>query len=278
MIANHYPRVHPTPYAAWLRVYEPYDAFSSQDQIRFSPNSTLENSPFREQLNSIGRLINNQFDSDYSDGFYVITRGGKRFISPWSTEIRSQIAFQEFRSSLPESISAMFFSNFESIEANLDSQINDSIPHILTTTWMIPPRWFALFDENEKLTGSNHLGPFVILRTEIALAKARCKKAHAIVHKAFGSGPVESEIAQLLSWLEAFNPESILECDYGGLATYLHQALLNDGKAGIEADSSIRDVHEALEGLSAGDGARAGESYARLVTHWRRVATFEQAS
>ena len=143
---------------------------------------------------------------------------------------------------------------------------------------MIPPRWFALFDENEKLTGSNHLGPFVILRTEIALAKARCKKAHAIVHKAFGSGPVESEIAQLLSWLEAFNPESILECDYGGLAIYLHQALLNDGKAGIEADSSIRDVHEALEGLSAGDGARAGESYARLVTHWRRVATFEQAS
>lgn len=278
MISNNYPRSNPTPYAAWLRVYEPYEAFSSQEQIKFSPNSILENSPFREQFNSIVRLALSQSITNYSDGFYVISRGDKRFISPWSTGIRCQTAFRDFNGSLPDSIAAMFFPNFEAVQDDLDLLITESTPHILSTTWMIPPRWFALFEEKEKLIGSNSFGPFVLLRTDIALAKERCRKAHEVVERAFGSGPVESEIAQLLNWLEIFDPQSILECDYGGLALYLHRSLLNNGEAGIEADSSVQDVKDALEGLALGDSFKAGEGYSRLMTRWRRVAAFEQAS
>jgi hypothetical protein len=68
-----------------------------------------------------------------------------------------------------------------------------------------------------------------------------------------------------------------VECDYGGLATYLDCSLRAQGEVGIEADSSIADVADSLQGLSSGDGVLAGEGYSRLVTRWRAVAAYEQA-
>jgi hypothetical protein len=82
---------------------------------------------------------------------------------------------------------------------------------------------------------------------------------------------------QLLNWLNVFHPESIVECDYGGLAQYLEKALTDDGEPGLHADRSIEDVTISLQGLSIGDGALAGQGYEALVTRWRKVAALEQA-
>jgi len=97
------------------------------------------------------------------------------------------------------------------------------------------------------------------------------------VRKAFGPGPVEEEIIQLLNWLNVFDPRSIVELDYGGLAIYLDRLLRESGEDGLNADSSIEDVHHSIAGLAAGDGAMAGEGYERLVTRWRKVSSIEQA-
>jgi hypothetical protein len=115
------------------------------------------------------------------------------------------------------------------------------------------------------------------MRTEINKAKKRCIDAHAAVRKAFGPGPVEEELIQLLNWLNVFHPQSIVECDYGGLANYLEQSLLNDNENGLDADTSIEDVELSLQGLATGDGSLAGQGYERLVKRWRKVAAFEQA-
>jgi len=111
----------------------------------------------------------------------------------------------------------------------------------------------------------------------LELAKQRCIKSHRIVRQAFGPGPVEEELVQLLNWLNVFDTRSLVELDYGGLALYVESSLKSNGEAGIEADSSIEDVLKSLEGLAAGDGALAGSGYERLITRWRRVASFEQA-
>ena len=142
---------------------------------------------------------------------------------------------------------------------------------------MIPPRWFALFNPEERLRGRNEDGPFTIIRTDISSAKKRCIASHQIVKEAFGSGPVEQEIADLLNWLNVFHPESILECDYGGLALYLEKSLMDSGGQGLESDSSIEDVTLSLQGLSNGDGVLAGQGYEALVKRWRKVAALEQA-
>jgi hypothetical protein len=102
-------------------------------------------------------------------------------------------------------------------------------------------------------------------------------KAHETVVGAFGVGPVEQEIENLLEWLEIFHPESLIELDYGGLAGYLSTALTNEGEDGLVADTSIEDVLSSLEGLAAADGAVAGRGYERLVRRWRSVQAYENA-
>ena len=94
---------------------------------------------------------------------------------------------------------------------------------------------------------------------------------------AFGEGPVEEEIQDLVDWLGMFHPQSFLELDYGGLAGYLEKSLQDHGEEGLDADTSIEDVLMSIGGLASGDGAIAGRGYERLVSRWRRVAAFEQA-
>ena len=101
--------------------------------------------------------------------------------------------------------------------------------------------------------------------------------AHTAVNSAFGDGPVAAEIEDLGDWLDAFHPQSMVELDYGGLATYLESSLVASGEPGLDGDTSVEDVLSSIAGLASGDGALAGRGYERLVTRWRRVAAFEQA-
>jgi hypothetical protein len=95
---------------------------------------------------------------------------------------------------------------------------------------------------------------------------------------AFGDGPVEEELENLLDWLEMFHPESLVELDYGGLANYMDKALRDSGEDGLESDSSIEDVLHSVAGLAAADAMMAGTGYQRLMSRWRLVQGFEQAS
>ena len=56
------------------------------------------------------------------------------------------------------------------------------------------------------------------------------------------------------------------------------QSLIAEGEQGLEADTSIEDIQLSLAGLSQGDGTRAGTGYERLISRWRRVAAYEQAT
>jgi hypothetical protein len=98
------------------------------------------------------------------------------------------------------------------------------------------------------------------------------------VFGAFGEGPVEEELENLLDWLEMFHPESLVELDYGGLANYMDKALRDSGEDGLESDSSIEDVLHSVAGLAAADAMMAGTGYQRLMSRWRLVQGFEQAS
>ena len=101
-------------------------------------------------------------------------------------------------------------------------------------------------------------------------------RLHEIVVASFGEGPVEGEIADLLEWLDLFHPESLVELDYGGLAIYMQTALAGEG--GLEADTSVEDLHNSLRGLEMGNGAAAGQGYEALIGRWRKISAFEQTS
>jgi hypothetical protein len=268
----------PTPYVASLRVYEPLTAFNPNDQARWSQIVVTSPTGWDEQKKALHRTIVSDSPALKPDGVHVLEHEGKRYIAPWSTAARCRAALDDFKSSLPSTLSKYFLSQKieDAIDVNLEV-IEDKVSHIITATWSIPPRWFALFEPSDRLRGSNDDGAYTILRTSISNAKQRCLFAYQAVVNAFGNGPIEQEIADLLQWLGIFNDQSVVECDYGGLAVYLEKSLVDNGEPGLNADTSIEDVSRSLAGLAAGDGALAGQGYERLVTRWRRVASFEQA-
>jgi hypothetical protein len=209
----------------------------------------------------------------------VLDHEGKRYVAPWSTTARCWAALDDFKSTLPASVIKFFIP--QTIEDSIRSSteiVEDKVSHILTSTWNIPPRWFSLFRPDERMRGENDDGYFTIMRTSIANAKQRAEFTHDAVLSAFGSGQVEGEVADLIDWLEIFDTASIVELDYGGLAIYLNNLLIENGEAGLDADTSIEDVNSSIAGLASGDGSLAGRGYERLVSRWRKVAALESAT
>jgi hypothetical protein len=264
---------------ASLRVYEPIDSFEAADQLRWSQIAITSPTGWDEQVRSLKRSITNEPPNLKPDGAHVLDHEGKRYIAPWSTAARCWAALDDFKYTLPPSVIKFFIP--QTIEDSINSTIDiveDKVSHILSSTWSIPPRWFALFSPDERLRGVNEDGHFTISRTAISNAKSRCTFTHQAVLGAFGEGAVEGEVAELLAWLEIFDPKSIVELDYGGLATYLNNQLIESGEVGLDADTSIEDVTSSIAGLASGDGALAGRGYERLVSRWRRVSALESAT
>jgi len=269
----------PTPYVASLRIYEPISGFAPAEQLRWEAIPITATTGIDEQLRALRRTIVMEPPALKADGAHILEWEGKRYVSPWSTAPRIWAALGDFKSSLPPSVAKYFISESAEEAIAINSEmIEDKVPYILTETWIIPPRWFSLFKVEDRLRGHNDDGAFTVLRTSIAHAKERCMFTHQSVVNSFGEGPIEEEIADLLEWLSLFHAESIVELDYGGLAGYLEKILLDEGFGGLEADTSIEDIHVSLAGLSTGDGAAAGVGYERLVSRWRKVAAMEQSS
>ncbi len=269
----------PTPYVASLRVYEPLSAFEPADRLRWQSIDISDESYIREEEFALARTVVPEPPAGRPDGVHIIDVEGERYVAPWSTATRCWAALDNFKDSLPSTVVPYFVSSAmeEVITAGVDL-LEDKVPHILNETWVIPPRWFLLFMPEERNRGENKNGLFTTARATIANAKARAEVAHQTVVSAFGEGPVEQDLENLLGWLEMFHPKSYVELDYGGLALYLDKALRDNNEDGLHADTSIEDVLHSLSGLAASDGLMAGQGYERLMSRWRRVQALESAN
>ena len=268
----------PTPYVASLRIYEPLEAFDVSDQLRWQDLDASIDTRREEQALALRRLVFPEPPAVRPDGAHILDIDGARYISPWSTATRCWAALDDFKESLPSSITPFFIpQSLEEVITTGVDLLEDRVPHIITENWVIPPRWFSLFTVDERVRGKDDDGAYCVVRTTMANARERATRSHEIVLGAFGQGPVEQEIENMIDWLELFHPQSLVELDYGGLAAYLDASLRAAGLDGINEDSSIEDVAFSLSGLSAGDGSVAGQGYERLVSRWRGVQAFESA-
>ena len=169
----------PTPYVASLRVYEPLKSFAPDDQFRWEQISVSLPTGFEEQKDALRRTIATQRLGLKPDGAHILEINGEKFIAPWSTSTRCWAALEDFKSSLPPALVNYFLSQKIEDAINVDSEIaEDKVSHIITATWSIPPRWFALFEPSDRIRGSNDDGAYPILRTTIANARQRCLFAH----------------------------------------------------------------------------------------------------
>ncbi|MFF9908922.1 hypothetical protein ACF1HU_36630, partial [Streptomyces olivaceus] len=153
----------------------------------------------------------------------------------------------------------------------------DARPWIRTATWHVPLNWFVLVSDEERcfepaegVAGegaeepSGAGAPVLRYRTPMVQARRRVARGLKALRDAMDEGPLIDGLVDVGRWLEEFHPRSLVELDYGGLVHALPEELLDE-------DHSAADVAAGIAALRAGDGAGAGEAYARLVERWRAV-------
>jgi len=101
----------PTPYVASLRIYEPIDSFSIQDQQHWSQIAISSPTGFDEQKRALTRTISNEPPSLKPDGAHLLDHEGKRYVAPWSTTARCWAALDDFKSTLPPNLIKFFIIN-----------------------------------------------------------------------------------------------------------------------------------------------------------------------
>jgi hypothetical protein len=259
-------------------VYEPASSFSAsflQNLISFS--ASIEGFAKEEFYN----LSNSADLGVYLDLFgraFHLTIDGNSYYCPWNTSARVQHSLSLLQENYSLPMRKLF--SLPSLEQFLNSYKFEmsNKTYVITSTWLIPPRWFSLFSMEDLIEGKNSRKRFIIFRTDIESARVRCKRALSIIRKTFGPGPLVVEVEDLMTWLTTFDSKSIIELDYGGLAELLNQIEPASGRNRTETDTSVADVWESLEALDTGDGLQAGRSYQRLMNRWRGVSALEHAN
>lgn len=276
-----------TPYTAYLRVYEPVQAFPEPERARWrqyvSSGATLDRiagsqAEHREALAGLLATPPVLVPAHESTDAYGLIVDGTVFLCPLQTRLRCWTAIAETRGQLPTPITDAVLPPLVVEQAESDFERwrgdnPDEQPHIRTNTWFVPLRWFVPFIQEERTVefGADSQPRTLYFRTPMVEARRRVARALRVLDRTVADGPIIKGVIDLGQWLESFHPHSWLELDYGGLVHLLDDESLAD-------DQSAADVTEALTALAAEDARTAAASYTRLMERWRAVQALERAS
>ncbi|GAA2260636.1 hypothetical protein GCM10010232_59920 [Streptomyces amakusaensis] len=270
------------PYAAYLRVYEPLEAFprperehwtryaqrgrtpTAQDELRRSLADLLPTPPIAVPVH------------ESAEAFVTEVDGVVR-ICPWRTRLRGWLALEELVRELPPALLDAVLPPVVRAQAAADwgrwrERNPDARPWIRSAVWQVPVRWFVLFADEERAYEPAGPGAAALrYRTPMVEARRRTARALKALRDSADAGPLIEGLVEVGRWLEEFHPRSLVELDYGGLVHALSGERLAD-------DHSAADVAEGIAALRSGDGDAAGEAYARLVARWRVVRDLQFAN
>jgi hypothetical protein len=269
------------PYAAYLRVYEPLAAFPEPERSHWYGYAASGEHPDAQQelRGALARLLAVPplpVPERESRDAFVRTVDGVVHICPWQTRLRARLALRELGGLLPRPVLDAAFPAASRERAEADHQLwreknPDARPWILGACWQVPVRWFALFEDAEREFDPE--ARTLLYRTTMTRARQRTARSLRVLRESAvvdGEGDEGAEgvlvagLEEVGRWLEEFHPRSLVELDYGGLASALP---LQD----LAADHSAADLAAGLAALRAGRGAAAGEHYLRLQERWRAV-------
>ncbi|GAA2398115.1 hypothetical protein GCM10010191_01020 [Actinomadura vinacea] len=287
------------PYAAYLRVYEPVTAFPEPARTLWTAYADSRRRPRGMQALSVEhrdakrRLVASPpvvVPERESGDAYVRRSQDMLYICPWETRLRSWQSFSRFREETSARMAASYIPApvMRRVEESFEAWKQAGRPlrsHIMSSTWHVPPVWFAPFAAHERsLTlgmpqSAEHRGSgpatAAVTRTLIyvtAMAGARARVEAALPYTADGrSGLAAGQLETLARWLAGFHPHALVELDYGGLVHLLDDAFLR-------ADESVAEVGVALAAIARGEVELATAMHRRLLARWRLVRALESAN
>lgn len=261
---------------AYLRVYEPASAFSSDERAMWltdSPDSDSGDELAYGKWLVTGRPLTGQQGTAVQEGAYVRTVEGVTFICPWRTRLRMLAGLLAFRDSVPEEVADAFVPKSEARRAAqelaaLDERHPEVRSHILHANWHVPLRWFAAFDASERILMEDRHGLRIRYESRIAQANTRLARAIEVLSEAMMDEGIVTAIEELRGWLEEFSPEALLELDYGTVAS-----MFSDDE--LVEENCAASVAECVEALGVGDGERAGRIFGDLTDRWAAARAHE---
>lgn len=260
---------------AYLRVYQPLAAFPAGERAGLL--EPPEEDDAKEQLASRRWLLHHALpphgDEAPREGAFTRELDGETLICPWRTRLRMLAGLLAFRGSLPDEVADAFVPEGEAHDAARElAEIEVNQPevrsHIVHANWHVPLRWFAAFDDSERILTEDRRGLRVRYEARLSDAHARLTRAIEVLESSWIDEGVTAAVKDLRAWLGEFTEEGILELDYGSVAgIFSDEDLVEDRSAG--------EVQSCLEALEGGDVVRAGEVFAALTDRWTEIRARE---
>jgi hypothetical protein len=279
----------PNPYAAYLRVYEPLDAFPEADRavwVRYASSPTgaaaRADRLVAEHRSALAGVISvppRPVPADEAGDAFVLEVGGLLHVCPVQSRLRSWVALGQFRDGLPDAVLHAFVPPASLARADADharwgTSDAGSLLRILTATWTVPVPWFVPFAPSDRVAAESP-EPSVVHRTRMSAARRRVARALRTLRLRLGDLDLQldvvDELEDLARWLEEFHARSWVELDYAGLARLL-------GADAVAEDTSVADVAASVAALGAGDEEGAVLTYRSVVERWSAVAALEHAN
>ena len=270
-------------FAAYLRVYQPLAAFPPRERAEWAsyvetgqalPANLLVG---REERRGLARALGLSVAAEREHAL-VERVGDVVYVCPLRTELRTLQSLVAFRSSVPDEVADAFVSERDVQRATralerLSRDQPGSRSHIQQAAWHVPLPWFALFEAAERRLVAPGPGQPARLSYQTAMPKARARisRALSILQELMEDAEMVVAAEELREWLHAFDADSLVQLDYGGLTKAVAFEDLSE-------DRSAAEVWEALEALEEGDLDRSSELYRVLSERWSALRGRESSN
>lgn len=198
------------------------------------------------------------------------------FFCPDELALRCELAAEQLTESLRPQIferlvpQAARQANAERLAERLEFMDSEELHqvHTRTAVWGVPAGWFALVQKQDRVSvlGDPAAPDTVRITVPLGLALERARRAAVVLSLHAPDMDLLHDLTLLVSWLESFHPDSMVELDYGGLAKL------------VWPDDSPFDVRTAIEALEEGDAETAAVANQRMVRRWLPVRQLGRAS
>jgi len=253
--------------AAYLRVYLP------ADRVGYFPEHVRPSNGDRV----LTRGLFGVWGEEPRDDAFITEHDGRRFVCPRFPRLRMLEGLIAFRNTypgltasllVPERMAEAAARELEHIQAGGPAVRS----HILTSPWHVPMRWFAAFTPDEREIVDPGSGRISIrYRALQGDAMRRLRRVVGVLDEVGFEDRVIEQVGDVISWLDAFPPDGLVELDYDEVAT-----LFPEGD--LVFDETARDVAASIEALAEGDFETAGEAYAAAASRWAHAQSISYAS
>lgn len=136
------------------------------------------------------------------------------------------------------------------------------------SAWDVPPAWWLFFSlgEDQIITEETDAGLRVLIRTDILAASARMEWAAETVAEKSKIVDMVERTANLAQWVDAFDMNSVLELDLGGMSDVLWP---NEAPELVDA---------WVTALSNDDAESAVDAFQRYAAHWENLNLYARSS